>query len=82
MVQIPEAQPIVQALGGPAKVSRALKSEHSRGHVSLAAVCQWKNIPVRHCQKLVTLPKIDGTFYALHELRPDVYPKPPRFKAA
>lgn len=68
----PEAKTIVDSLGGPARVARHLASEHPRGHVSVAAVCQWRRIPEDHCASLAELRGPDGNQYTPQEMRPDL----------
>jgi hypothetical protein len=72
MEEAPDAKPIVDALGGPAKVARHLKSTHPRGHISRAAVCQWKRVPQEHCSALADLQGDNGEKFTPSDMRPDL----------
>ena len=73
------ARTVVAALGGPAAVARALKSSRRQGHISTAAVSKWTRIPTDRCPQIVAL---SGGRFALQDLRPDIFGKPQRRKAA
>lgn len=65
-----DTKAIIRRLGGPTKVAKHLKSSHPRGHISRAAVCQWKQIPAEHC---LQLSELSGGEIRPHEMRPDVF---------
>lgn len=78
-----DAQTIVQALGGPTRVAKFLTDDSSRGHISVAAVAQWKLVPPHHVLRLCTLEKKEGGFFTPHEMRRDIFgPAPAKAKAA
>ena len=74
-----DVKTIVERLGGPSKVAKHLKSDHARGHISRAAVCQWKQIPAEHCMDLAQL---SGGSLTVHDLRPDIFGPAPQREAA
>ena len=64
-----DAQKVIEALGGVAKVAKALKSpKRGRKHVTVQAIYKWKKVPIERCAEIAAL---SGGKYTPQQLRPD-----------